>query len=109
MIQRKAPSFSPESDFAADVLDILKRRKVTFHGCPPRYLEIQRDEAGNETGDLKMWFYGYRVIDGQLRPWGGGITIQKRPETNHAFVRGNSNAFAEVIEQLIDGINARFA
>lgn len=91
-------SLSKPNDFAADVLDILKRRKVTFHGCPPSYLEQ------NPDGDCKMWFYGHR----NGKPWAGGITILKRDDMDSAVVRGDSRTFAEICESIIDHGQMRF-
>lgn len=91
-------SLSLPNDFAADVLDILKRRKVRFHGCPPWYLERKRD------GDVKMWFYGHR----KGVAWAGGVTILKRPDIDSAVATGDSQIFASICEQIIDEGQMRF-
>lgn len=91
-------SLSKPNDFAEDVFDILTRRKVTFHGCDPWYLEI------NPAGDMKMWFYGHR----NRRPWAGGVTIHKRPDLDNALIAGDSGALAEAFEKVIDHAQVRF-
>jgi hypothetical protein len=96
-------TLSQPNDFAADVLDILRRRKVKFHGCLPEYLEYL------PGGDLKMWFYGHRNDDVCRGPWRGGITIMKRESLENALLRGDSNVFADVMMACIDDINNRHA
>lgn len=88
---------SQPSDFAADVLDILKRRKVTLYGCQPDYLEVFLD------GRLKMWFTGFRK--GNL--WNGGVTLIN-PEINQAVYYGDSNVIADLCEKIIDDNHIRF-
>lgn len=90
-------SNSHPSDFAADVLDILKHRKVTLHGCHPDYLEMFID------GSLKMWFKGHR----NGKPWAGGLTLIN-PAITQAVHFGNSNVIADLCEQIIDDNHIRF-
>ena len=90
-------SLSKPNDFAADVLERLKQRNVTFHGCKPWYLE--HDDTGS-----KMWFYGHK--DG--KPWAGGITIHKREDIENAVLRGDCNMLADAFEQVIDHAQVRF-
>lgn len=89
---------SQPNDFAADVLDILKRRKVTFRGLSPDYLEIFLD------GSAKMWFYGHENGRGSRK----GITVQNAGSIKDAIHFGNSEVMAELIEQGIDHSSARF-
>lgn len=89
-------SLSKPHDFAADVLDTLQRRKVTFRGCSPWYIE----QMGK---DVKIWFYGRR--DG--RPWAGGITVIS-PEAETALATGDSRITAELCEKIIDHSQTRF-
>lgn len=89
-------TLSKPNDFAGDVLDICQRRKLTFHGCPPWYLELHRN------GDMKMWFYGYRFG----KPWRGGVTIQHRADLDHAVLAGDCNALADAFQQVIDHAQA---
>lgn len=91
-------SLSQPNDFAEDVLDILRRRKVTFHGCAPDYLEQ------NTNGDVKVWFYGHR----NGCAWAGGITVLKRQDIDNAVARGDSKIFADICEQIIDHSQVRF-
>lgn len=90
-------SNSQPGDFAADVVDILRRRRVTFHGCAADYLEVRLD------GSLKMWFKGHR--NGQ--PWAGGLTLIN-PDISKAVYFGDSNVIAELCERLIDDNHVRF-
>lgn len=89
---------SQPNDFAADVLDILRRRNITFHGCKPDYLEQKAD------GDVKIWFYGHR----EGRPWKGGITLLRRSDIDSAVATGNSQIFAQICEQIIDETNTKY-
>lgn len=91
-------SLSKPNDFAADVLDIVKRRKLLFHGCEPWYLEI------NPGGDMKMWFYGHR----NGKPWAGGVTIKKRDDLENAVIAGDCNALSEAFEKIIDHTQSKF-
>lgn len=49
--------------FAAEVLNFLRKSKISFRKCPPDFVTIYLD------GRVKVWFYGYR--DG--KPWRGGV------------------------------------
>lgn len=82
--------------FAEDVLQIFKTRQITFHGCPPWYLEI------NPGGDMKMWFYGTR----DRKPWRGGITIQHQPNLNYAVLSGDCEALVQAFEQIINKVES---
>ena len=98
LIQRnRGMSLSRPNDFGADVLAILKRRKVTFYGQPPWYLEINPRE-------LKMWFYGHK--DG--KPWARGFSILNRDDLDCAVLKGDANALADAFEQAIDHAQVRF-
>lgn len=88
---------SQPHDFAADVLDMLKRRKVTFRGCNPDYLEIFID------GRLKMWFAGNR----NGKPWAGGLTLIN-PQIDQAVYYGDSGVIADLCEKIIDDNSARY-
>ena len=91
-------SLSKPNDFAADVLDILRRRNVTFHGCKPDYIE-QRS-----NGECKLWFYGHR----KGVAWAGGITLNSRSDIDTAVALGHSESFAEICEKIIDETNTKF-
>lgn len=84
------------NNFAADVLDTLKRRKVTFHGCTPWYLE----QMG---ANVKIWFAGER----KGKEWMGGVTIISQDAEN-ALATGDSHILAEICEKIIDDNNARY-
>lgn len=88
-------SLSKPNDFAEDVLEQLKTRKVTFRGCPPWYIELNGTKA-------KVWFYGYR----NNKPYAGGITIMA--DINNAIVTGNSKMLAELCEKIVDHSQVRF-
>lgn len=51
------------NEFAEDVLNILKRRKVTFYGCPADYVEFKLN------GKISIEFVGYR----NNKPWKGTL------------------------------------
>lgn len=90
-------SLSKPTDFGADLLELVRQRDITLHGCKPWYLEI------TPIGDMKLWFYGTR----NRKPWGGGVTIQKRATIDNAILRGDSNMLADAFEQAIDDIKSR--
>lgn len=85
-------------NFAADVLDIIQRRKVTFRGLKPDYLEIFID------GSAKMWFYGHE----NGKPVRKGITVVNNGACSDAVHFGDSNIMAQLIEEGIDHAQARF-
>lgn len=59
------------NEFADDVLNILKRKQVTFRGCEPSHVTVWMD------GKVKVWFYGQI----ERKPWVGGISFNcVRPE-----------------------------
>lgn len=91
-------SDSQPHDFAADALEILKRRKVTLHGCAPDFIEIFLD------GSIKIWFMGLR--DG--KPWRGGLTIMDADPVEQAIYFGRPEIIAELCEKMIDHSNSRF-
>lgn len=91
-------SLSTPNNFAEDVLEILKTRKVTFHGCPPSYLTLKGQA-------VTIWFYGHRI--GELKPKAYGITVTANTVEN-AFVIGDSNALATACEAIIDKNHVRF-
>lgn len=89
-------TLSKPNDFAEDVLNILKRRKVTFHGCPPWSLE-------QEGPTVKIWFAG----DRKGKQWMGAITVIA-PDADNALATGDSNILAELCEKIIDDNQMRF-
>lgn len=84
------------NEFALDVLEILKSRKVTFHGCPPWYLEQHGTTA-------KMWFAGHR----KGKEWAGAITVMA-PDVENSLAVGNSTVLADLLEKIIDENHTRF-
>jgi len=91
-------NFAKQAEFGEDVLDIIKRKRITFHGCPPWYLEV------NDGGDLKLWFYGHR----NGKPWAGGVTIKHREDMANAVIAGDCNALADAFEQIIDHTMSKY-
>lgn len=86
------------SEFAADVLDILKRRNVTFRGLQPAFLQIFMD------GRAKCWFYGNE--NGRMIR--KGITVINAGGIEQAIHFGDTNVMAQLIEEGIDHSASRF-
>lgn len=85
-----------DADFARQVLALLQRRKVKFHGCAPAHISLYAD------GAAKIWFYGYR----RGLPWFGGIKIRGLDlETNIALAK--PEALADIIAGEIDQTRSR--
>lgn len=99
----ESKTLSQPNDFAADVLDQLQRNGVKFHGCKPSYLEF------HPNGNIKVVFQGDRNDAKVKGRWTGGVTIHKQDGLDNAFVRGDSNAFTQVVMGCLDDINSRIA
>jgi hypothetical protein len=84
--------------FAEDVLNILKKRKVTFHGCGPDKLEMYPD------GSAKMWFYGHR---GGMA-WVGGIKV-KGLGLKSMIASAKPETVADMIVEAIDDSRKRLS
>lgn len=89
-------SLSLPVDFVRDVLEQLKSRRVTFHGCPPWSIE-------QEGNNVKIWFAG----DRNGKQWRGGVTIIS-PDVESALATGHSTILAQLCEQIIDDNHLRF-
>jgi len=89
-------TLSKPNDFAEDVLETLKSRKVTFHGCPPLSLT-------HEGLNVKIWFAGQR----NGKDWMGAVTIIA-PDVENALATGHSTTLANLCEKIIDENHVRF-
>lgn len=87
-----------KNSFAEDVLDILRRRKVTLRGLKPEYLEIFLG------GEAKMWFYGHENGRVQRK----GITVINAGGIDQAVQMGKPEILAHLIEEAIDHSQSRF-
>jgi hypothetical protein len=85
-----------QSEFAWNVLDLLKKRKVTFRGCGPDYLNLAPD------GTVRMWFSGNRK--GLM--WSGAIKLRALDLTT-SIETAKPEMLANVIEEMIDESRAR--
>lgn len=79
------------NEFAHEVLNILRKRKVTFRGCKPDYIELC------PLGGVRVHFFGYR----KNRPYKGAVEFAC-PFTPDKIMMANPAIVAHLCEE---GIN----
>ena len=84
-----------KNEFAHDVLDTLRRRRVRFRGCPPTYVELDL------SGAVRVQFAGLR--DG--RPWVGRVKFNCN-DASERLVMSDPAVVAELCESGIQLMQA---
>jgi hypothetical protein len=83
------------NEFTDDVLECLKKRRVTFYGCAPHYVQMLM------SGQIRVTFSGYR----NSKPWQGNVEFYVELKNNE-LILADPAVVADICDQCVQSMSA---